>query len=560
MYSINTSGLTLEMDDDFSSFDATSGSDKYFDSILGTNWPNDEAEYYSNSLVGTNPFSDDDGILNITATSDPTGIGIPSNYYNAGINWTSGEITTQGLFQQTYGYFEIRAELPAGAGMWPAFWMLPANGSWPPELDVFEMLGNNPSTIYTTVHSSDAGQGAGSSTSGTNTSTGFHTYGVDWEPNYITWYLDGQEIYQVATPADMNQPMYMIVNLAVGGYGSWPGPTNGSTPTTDTMSIDYIRTYQTNGVPLTSVESVNTIEIGDFYGAGTSDLLWQNTSTGQADIWEMNNMSVLGGGAVGGAPGAAWKAVGSGDFNGDGKFDILWQNTQSGQADIWEMNGTTIVASGSIGGAPGSVWNVVGTADYNGDGYSDILWQNTATGQVNLWEMNGTTVIAANTVGEAPGAAWKVVASADFDGSGYADILFENTSSGQYDSWEVNGPNLLSTTLLDGAVSLDLQPVASGYFNDDGKASIVWQDDITGQAYMGSISGSTLSPVAIGGDPGTAWKVIGTGDYTGEGYSDILWQNTTTGQAEIWSMQGTNVLSTALAGPAPGPNWTAVKI
>jgi len=78
-------------------------------------------------------------------------------------------------------------------------------------------------------------------------STGYHTYGVDWEADYITYYFDGQQIFKTATPADMHQPMYMIANLAVGGY--WPGMVNSTTPFPAEMKIDYIRAYTDGGSP-----------------------------------------------------------------------------------------------------------------------------------------------------------------------------------------------------------------------------------------------------------------------------------------------------------------------
>jgi Ca2+-binding RTX toxin-like protein len=73
-----------------------------------------------------------------------------------------------------------------------------------------------------------------------NTTAGFHTYGMDWEPDFITWYFDGQPVYQIATPADMNQPMYMIVNLAVGGiFAGAPDYVSSGQ-----MQVDYVRAYQ----------------------------------------------------------------------------------------------------------------------------------------------------------------------------------------------------------------------------------------------------------------------------------------------------------------------------
>src|SRR6185312_9425288 len=66
-------------------------------------------------------------------------------------------------------------------------------------------------------------------------------YGVDWEPDFITYYFDGQQVYQTATPPDMNVPMYMIANLAVGG--AWPGNADATTPFPANMNVDWIRAY-----------------------------------------------------------------------------------------------------------------------------------------------------------------------------------------------------------------------------------------------------------------------------------------------------------------------------
>ena len=64
------------------------------------------------------------------------------------------------------------------------------------------------------------------------------------------------------------------------------------------------------------------------------------------------------------------------DFNGDGKSDILWQNTVTGQRIIWLMNGTAFQSSVSLG-TVGTSWSIAGSNDFNGDAKPDILWQNT---------------------------------------------------------------------------------------------------------------------------------------------------------------------------------------
>ncbi len=66
-------------------------------------------------------------------------------------------LTTYSSFAQTYGYFEMRADMPDDQGAWPAFWLPPGDGTWPPELDVVEMHGQDPNTVIATVHSNETG-------------------------------------------------------------------------------------------------------------------------------------------------------------------------------------------------------------------------------------------------------------------------------------------------------------------------------------------------------------------------------------------------------------------
>ena len=241
-------------DDDFNSLSLWNGTSGVWDTAApyvplngnGYSLPtNGEQEWYINAnyapTATIRPWTISDGILALSAA-----LAAPSiQPLIDGYQYTSGAINTSQSFSQTYGYFEMRAELPAGQGYWPAFWLLPENGSWPPEIDVIEMLGNNPSVYYTSIHSGTASAevNAGQGNTVLDTSAGFHTYGVDWEPEFITFYFDGSPVYQTPTPADMNTPMYMIANLAVGG--SWPGDVDASTPFPGQMQIDYIRAYAT---------------------------------------------------------------------------------------------------------------------------------------------------------------------------------------------------------------------------------------------------------------------------------------------------------------------------
>ena len=139
----------------------------------------------------------------------------------------------------------MRAKLPAGRGLWPAFWLLPAKGGWPPELDVLEMLGQSPTTIYASAHWQEGRhRSVTHKIAVPDTSAGFHRYGLSWHADVLRWYFDGREVAQMPTPPGLDQPMYLLVNLAVGGPGSWPGPADGSTPLPGRYIVDTIRAYQ----------------------------------------------------------------------------------------------------------------------------------------------------------------------------------------------------------------------------------------------------------------------------------------------------------------------------
>jgi len=172
--------------------------------------------------------------LKITASPTPPAIRPELRNYA----YLSGVITTQPSFSQTYGYFEMRAQLPEGKGLWPAFWLLPKDGSWPPEIDVMESVGD-PSVVYMTSHSKTQEPKGVEARIAPHA---FHVFAVSWGPHQLIWYIDGSEVARQPTPADMHKPMYMLANLAVGG--NWPGAPDATTHFPAVLMIDYIRAYR----------------------------------------------------------------------------------------------------------------------------------------------------------------------------------------------------------------------------------------------------------------------------------------------------------------------------
>ena len=157
--------------------------------------------------------------------------------------YTSGMMSTHGKFAQKYGRFEIRARVPKGKGMWPAFWLLPEPLDWPPEIDVLEILGHEPNKVYMTHHFGEPRHhhSSGGSYVGPDFSADFHQFAVEWSSNSIVWFVDDVERFR----SEKNIPqtkMYMLVNLAIGG--NWPGAPNEGTHFPADFAVDYVRVYE----------------------------------------------------------------------------------------------------------------------------------------------------------------------------------------------------------------------------------------------------------------------------------------------------------------------------
>lgn len=244
---LDSGDFALTFAEDFDSLDLWDGaagtweSNYWWGAENGSTLPNGELQWYIDSdyapTRSVDPFAIDDGVLTITAARAPQEIQPLIEGYDV----TSGMLTSYRSFAQTYGYFEIRADMPEGKGLWPAFWLLPADGAWPPELDVIEQIGQNPNELILTAHSNAGGsQVTETHKAAVAAADGFHDYGVLWGPQEIVWYYDGVEVARTATPDDMHDPMYMIVNLAVGGIAGAPAD-NLAEPAE--MQIDHIRVY-----------------------------------------------------------------------------------------------------------------------------------------------------------------------------------------------------------------------------------------------------------------------------------------------------------------------------
>jgi beta-glucanase (GH16 family) len=217
----------------------------WWDNAGFTNLGNNELEWYQPYNVSVS-----NGVLKLRAQEQTINASDGITYHYTSGMVTTGRSTwdtsapTRFVFQ--YGYAEMRARVPGGQGLWPAFWMLPDTHNSRPEIDVMEILGHEPDVLHMNFHYlyDDGSRGdSGTDWKGPDFSADWHTFGVDWQPDAIVWYVDGIERWRYTDVAHIpSQPLYLLANLAVGG--DWPGPPDEMTPFPSFFEIDYVRVWK----------------------------------------------------------------------------------------------------------------------------------------------------------------------------------------------------------------------------------------------------------------------------------------------------------------------------
>lgn len=243
-------------------------------------WGNNELQYYQaeNATVSN-------GTLKITAKKERV----------KGTSYTSARLRTLNMpssGEWTHGRFEARIKLPVGAGLWPAFWMLPSNPDvgWPEsgEIDIMESTGQASMLASGTIHygqpwPDNSWSGNHILSQPNKWSDAFHTYAVEWTPFEMRWYLD-DVLFSVKTPGDMedsswwtfeNYQYHFLLNVAVGG--SLGGPVDDSIfPVT--METDYVRVYNLGQPSVDGPNIVGPTEVAAYSvideNGGSSSYSW----------------------------------------------------------------------------------------------------------------------------------------------------------------------------------------------------------------------------------------------------------------------------------------------
>lgn len=221
-------------------------STKWTYDVGGDGWGNNELQYYTEDRLKNARV--EDGHLIIEAHQDTFETR----------NYSSARLLTRGKQAWRYGRFEIRAKLPSGTGTWPAIWMLPedwAYGGWPEsgEIDIMEHVGFEPVMVYGSIHTDAYNHVEGTQVTNDITipdaESEYHTYEIEWTPERITWYVDGEQYGTFSNKHEsykewpFDQDFHLILNIAVGGnWGGQQGVDESIWP--QQLVIDYVRVYQ----------------------------------------------------------------------------------------------------------------------------------------------------------------------------------------------------------------------------------------------------------------------------------------------------------------------------
>jgi Glycosyl hydrolases family 16 len=307
--------LIEEFDSPFSRFDGVTGvwrdyprSKKYVGNSPVSMYVNPTMLRRDGSPLGLNPFSVADGQLRIAAAPIPEGDLGDVRHLLEGVGYTatqidkvgyySGSLSTRSSWAQTYGYFEMRARLPEGRGHWPAFWLVPAVNGWPPEIDIFEVLGRENGTdgrravdnnIHLRVHFDQIAEDGSrrpmptlvnplemvdgkplaakrrerpegprytfakevdvGARFGRDVFDQFNVYALSWTPDEIVWWFgptseELTEVFRSPTPLDVNGPMSVVMNDQIGGgWARNPVPAEHAETFSRHFAIDYVKIY-----------------------------------------------------------------------------------------------------------------------------------------------------------------------------------------------------------------------------------------------------------------------------------------------------------------------------
>lgn len=262
----------------------------------------------------------------------------------------------------------------------------------------------------------------------------------------------------------------------------------------------------------------------DFSGDGKPDLVWQNTKTGQTEIWKMSGATHVGTIALPSVTDPASRLQSVGDVDDDGNADLIVRDAATGQNSAWLIEDGIRRRTVALEAREGSQWTIGALADLDNNYSDDIIWHNEVTGENEVWFQNGDEHQGTWALPPNDDADWGIYGAEDFNRDEKPDLFFYNRSSGESSIW-----------LMD-----DAEPALK-----------------SGGAVASNATSSRFTPKVhmLATTVDLDWRPAQISDMNGDGNPDVIWRNVATGQNTVWLMDGTTQVETVALPPRTDLDW-----
>ena len=311
----------------------------------------------------------------------------------------------------------------------------------------------------------------------------------------------------------------------------------------------------------------NIEAIADFTGEGRKSIFWRNRQTGDTVRWKIAGPQSINGGwsdidLKSRVNDRNWQVVTTGDINGDRISDILWQNSATGEAVVWYM-GSAGVNQTAFLPKPTSGFQIKATGDFNRDGVTDLYLQNRLTGQNQIWYLQqtaagidyGSTVLLPNTL---PGNQF--LGTGTNVSTNVPTLIWRNTLNREIITWQISPSPAGASGQISALSDPNVQILWTGDLDGTGRSRVLTRNQQNGIIEIGNLNNGIYNKVSNLLPLDQNWVYRGIGDVDGDGVKDVFWQNIPTGKVEIWKLGGSGYAPVYAPQVIPGSEWVINQV
>ena len=309
------------------------------------------------------------------------------------------------------------------------------------------------------------------------------------------------------------------------------------------------------------------VGFGDFASTSASEMLLQNSDSGQLEIYYVTSGGSNAPAVSLGQVGSNWQVAGLGDFSGHAnETDMLMQNSSNGDFEVYDISNNAVTYAAQIGQVDLS-WQIAGFGDFSSNpNETDMLVRDSNTGAFELYDISNNTMTLAASMGQA-GSDWQISGFGDFSTiSDETDMLLRNINTGTFELYDISHNAITLATSM-GQVGLEWQVVGFGDFSSNpNETDMLARNSNTGAFELYDINHNNITLATSMGQVGLEWQVVGLGDFSGNANeTDMLMYNAGAGTFELYDITNNTISSATslgqlgLAGQLTGDSIAAVN-